>query len=473
MTDSPKKYGHWIAGAWHQPEQGHYPITDPATEEAAGYAPEGHAAEVWAADEAARAAFVEWSGTDPAERGAILERISSLVEERADVLVPLLRAESGATTPVAKAVLAAAADTFRHSARTALEPDTVPFPPRLSDGVLVNAAALRRPVGVVACLTSDNFPVTTLAGLIAPALAAGNTVVAKPSAQDPLAFLALGPITKEAGLPDGVFNIVAGSGPITGEALVAHYYTDMISFTGSAAMGKRIAVAGGEQLKPALLDVGGKGTVIVLQDADAKNVDSAVTVAASAFFRHSGQDRTAPARLLVHRSLYDKALAALTERARAAKIGGPGDDATTVGPLLSITERDRVEAYIEDAKRQGARIAAGGERPDLKPGAYAAPTVLADVTPDMTAAQEEIRGPVVVVMPFDDEDEAIRISTGTSFSRHDHVFSADTARAWQLAARLRSFMVSVNTAERHPEVCFGGSLRIPEYSTCGSVVWPS
>ena len=491
MTDSPKKYGHWIAGAWQAPEQGHYQITNPATEEAVGYAPEGHAAEIWAASAAARAALDDWSHTDPRERAAVLERIGALISERADELVPLVQAETGATLREAKSLqVLAAADCFRRYARGALEPDTVPLAPHLiaaspsAGGGLIGAAAVRRPLGVVACISSYSFAIANLAGKVAPALAVGNTVVAKPAPQDPLGCLELGPIMKEAGLPDGVFNVVAGSGPITGQALVSHYDIDMVSFTGSTDIGKRIAVAAGGQMKRTLLELGGKGAAIVLEDADEKAFKAAVTAVGSTFSVYSGQISTAPTRMLVHRSLYEKAVAALAQYAQEAKVGSPTDDSTIVGPLISALQRDRVEAYIDGARQDGARVAAGGERPEIKPGFYVAPTVLADVTPEMTVAQEEIFGPVVVVIPFADEDEAVRIANGTPFGLYDYVFSADTARAWHLAARLRSGNVGINTALRHPETPFGGfkesgigrdggSFGLHAYSELQALVWQS
>ncbi|PAZ12145.1 aldehyde dehydrogenase [Streptomyces sp. SA15] len=478
---SPRKYGHWIDGAWHAPEQGHYQITDPATEEVVGHAPEGHAAEVWTAARAARTAFHDWSRADPRERAAVLERIGALISERADELVPLVRAETGATTRVARSLhVLAAADCFRRTARAVRESGTAALAPHpvaaspLADGGLIGAAAVRRPLGVVACITSHNFPVAQLVGMVAPALAMGNTVVAKPAPQDPLGFLELGPILKEAGLPDGVFNVVVGSGPITNEAVIAHYDIDLVGFSGSAAVGKRIAVSASGQLKRAVLELGGKGTAVVLEDADEQALESAIRTAGLAFSLHSGQTGTAPARMLVHRTLYGKAVDALTTYARSATVGSPADDSTVVGPLISDAQRDRVEAYVEDARRQGARITTGGDRPQIKPGFYAAPTVLADVTPDMPIALEEISGPVVAVIPFDDEAEAVRIATRTPTALHDYVFSADPTHARHLATRLRSANVGVNTAQQHPEtpvVPDCGPFGSHGYSEAQSITW--
>ncbi|MFH8985142.1 aldehyde dehydrogenase family protein [Streptomyces varsoviensis] len=484
-------YGHWIDGSWCEPAQGHYAVVNPATEEVVGEAPEATRAEVAAAVAAARAAYDGWSRTDPRERAAVLDRIADLLAEHGGDLVPLLQAETGATMRLASTMqVPTAADRFRRYARGALEPDVVPLAPQpvkasaLAPGGLIGAAAVRRPVGVIGCITSYNFPIVNLAGKAAPALAMGNTVVAKPAPQDPLACLELGPILKEAGLPDGAFNVVTGSGAAAGEELVSHPDVDMVSFTGSTAVGKKIAESAGRSMKRTLMELGGKGAAIVLGDADDKTVASAIKAVGSVWSFHSGQICTAPTRVLVHRSLYEKVVAGLKHYAEALTIGDPVDNSTIVGPLISAAQRDRVEAYIAGAREQGARIVAGGARPDLKPGFYVPPTLIADATPDMTVAREELFGPVVVAMAFDDEDEAVRIANGTSYGLYDYVFSSDAGHAWALAARLRSGNVGINTVQRHPETPFGGfkdsgvgrdggSFGLHAYSELQSVVWPS
>ncbi|MFE7120389.1 aldehyde dehydrogenase family protein [Streptomyces sp. NPDC057654] len=484
-------YGHWIDGSWCEPAQGHYAVVNPATEEVVGEAPEATRAEVAAAVTAARTAYDGWSRTDPRERAAVLDRIADLLTEHGGDLVPLLQAETGATMRLASTMqVPTAADRFRRYARGALEPDVVPLAPQpvrasaLAPGGLIGAAAVRRPMGVIGCITSYNFPIVNLAGKAAPALAMGNTVVAKPAPQDPLACLELGPILKEAGLPDGVFNVVTGSGAAAGEELVSHPDVDMISFTGSTAVGKKIAESAGRSMKRTLMELGGKGAAIVLGDADDKTVASAIRAVGSVWSFHSGQICTAPTRVLVHRSLYEKVVAGLKQYARALTVGDPVDNSTIVGPLISAAQRDRVETYIAGAREQGARIVVGGARPDLKPGFYVPPTLIADVTPDMTVAREELFGPVVVAIPFDDEDEAVRIANGTSYGLYDYVFSSDAGRAWTLAARLRSGNIGINTVQRHPETPFGGfkdsgvgrdggSFGLHAYSELQSVVWPS
>ncbi len=421
----------------------------------------------------------------------MLDRIADLLTEHGGDLVPLLQAETGATMRLTSTMqVPTAADRFRRYARGALEPDVVPLAPQpvrasaLAPGGLIGAAAVRRPMGVVGCITSYNFPIVNLAGKAAPALAMGNTVVAKPAPQDPLACLELGPLLKEAGLPDGAFNVVTGSGAAAGEELVSHPDVDMVSFTGSTAVGKKIAESAGRSMKRTLMELGGKGAAIVLGDADEKTVTSAIRAVGSVWSFHSGQICTAPTRVLVHRSLYEKVVAGLKQYARALTIGDPVDNSTIVGPLISAAQRDRVEAYIAGAREQGARVVVGGERPDLKPGFYVPPTLIADVTPDMTVAREELFGPVVVAIPFDDEDEAVRIANGTSYGLYDYVFSSDAGRAWALAARLRSGNIGINTVQRHPETPFGGfkesgvgrdggSFGLHAYSELQSVVWPS
>ncbi|MFE0045460.1 aldehyde dehydrogenase family protein [Streptomyces albireticuli] len=484
-------YGHWIDGTWHSPEKGHYPIVNPATEKVVGEAPEATPAEVALAVTAARAAQDGWSRTPPRERAAVLDRMADLITAHETELVPLLQAETGATLRLTSTMqVPVAADRFRRYAQGALEPAVIPLAPRpvqgspLAPGGLIGAAAVRRPVGVVGCITSYNFPVVNLAGKVAPALAMGNTVVAKPAPQDPLCVLALGPLLREAGLPDGAFNIVTGSGPEAGRALVEHPGVDMISFTGSTAVGKQIAETAGRSMKRTLMELGGKGAAIVLGDADEKTVKSAIGAVGSVWSFHSGQICTAPTRVLVHRSLYEKVVTGLTHYARTLTVGDPVDNSTVVGPLISAAQRDRVEAYIAGARAEGARIAVGGTRPDLAPGFYVAPTLITDATPDMAVAREELFGPVVVALPFDDEEEAVRIANGTSYGLHDYVFSADTARAWAFAARLRSGNVGVNTVQRHPETPFGGfkesgtgrdggSFGLHAYSELQSLVWPS
>ncbi|MEZ0065152.1 phenylacetaldehyde dehydrogenase [Streptacidiphilus sp. MAP12-20] len=475
---------------------GTYDVVNPGTEALVGAAPEASPSDVADAIAAARSAQAEWAGASPSARAALLDRIADLVLERAADFVPLLQAETGATIRVASTMqLPVVADRFRRYARGAFESTVEPFPAlpvaatALAAGGLTNAAAARRPVGVVGCITSYNFPIVNLAGKLAPALAMGNTVVAKPAPQDPLACLKLGEIFLEAGAPAGIFNVVTDSGAAAGATLVASPDVDMISFTGSTTVGRRIATDGGATMKRLLMELGGKGAAIVLEDAD---LGKAIQAIGSTWAFHSGQICTAPTRALVHRSRYDDVVAGLARYASRLSVGNPLLPTTVVGPVISSAHRDRVEGYISGAISEGARLVFGGTRkehtadsPEL-PGAgfFVAPTLLADVTPAMTIAREEVFGPVVVVIPFEDDEEAIAIANSTEFGLYDYLFTGDTARAYALAARLRTGNVGINTAQRHPETPFGGfkqsgvgrdggSFGLHAYSEQQALVWQS
>jgi acyl-CoA reductase-like NAD-dependent aldehyde dehydrogenase len=495
MTDAtPHRL--FIGNEWRDGGDGSYPVVNPATEALVGWAPEASAADVADAIAAARDAQGEWAATAPAKRAVLLDRIADLVMARASDFVPLLQAETGATIRVASTMqLPVVADRFRRYASGALEPTVESFPAHpvaatpLAAGGLTNAAAARRPVGVVGCITSYNFPIVNLAGKLAPALAMGNTVVAKPAPQDPLACLKLGEIFLEAGAPPGLFNVVTGSGAAAGAALVASPDVDMISFTGSTTVGRRIATDGGATMKRLLMELGGKGAAIVLEDAD---LGKAVPAIGSTWAFHSGQICTAPTRALVHRSRYHELVGALARFASALPVGDPLLPTTVVGPVISAAHRDRVEAHITGALAEGARLVLGGTRKEHTPdtpglpasGFFVAPTLLADVTPRMAIAREEVFGPVVVVIPFEDEEEALAIADSTEYGLYDYVFTADTARAYALAARLRSGNVGINTVQRHPETPFGGfkqsgvgrdggSFGLHAYSEQQAIVWQS
>jgi phenylacetaldehyde dehydrogenase len=380
-----------------------------------------------------------------------------------------------------------AVDRFRRYARGAMESHTIALPPSvmnptaLAPGGLIGAVAMRQPVGVVACITAYNFPLVNLAGKMAPALAMGNTVVAKPAPQDPLHILRFGELLLEAGLPPGVVNIVGGSGAAAGAALTTSPDVDMVSFTGSTAVGRIIATACGDGMKRQLMELGGKGAAILFEDGD---VDLAVAGISSTWTFHSGQICTAPTRALVHRSKRDELIEKLAAYAGAIKVGDPLAVDTVVGPVITGAQRGRVEAAIAEATSAGAEIAAGGGRPDLDRGFYVKPTLLTGVAADSPAAQREFFGPVVVVLTFDDEDEAVEIANGTPYGLYDYVFTADTARGYRVARQLRTGLVGVNTTQRNSEVAFGGFkmsgvgrdggiFGLHAYSELQSIVWPS
>jgi acyl-CoA reductase-like NAD-dependent aldehyde dehydrogenase len=468
-------------------EGGAYDVVNPATEAVVGQAPEASPAQVAAAAGAAADAFPEWSRTKPELRAELLNRAADLLRDRMDDLIPLVQAETGATLRVAQTMqVPTCIERFRRYAKGALEPSTIPLPPgempttALAAGGIMGAIAVRQPVGVVACITPYNFPIVNMAGKIGPALAMGNTVVVKPAPQDPLAVTVFGEVLREAGFPPGVVNVVTGSGAEAGQALVASDHVDMVSFTGSTPVGQAIGEVAGRGMKRLLLELGGKGAGIVFDDADLK---TAIGTIASVWAFHSGQICTAPTRVIAQRGVYDQVVAGLQQAAGRLKVGDPLEPDTVVGPLITDVQRGRVEALIQAGVAQGGELVAGGERPDLDTGFYVAPTLIAGCKPDNASVQQEFFGPVVVVVPVDDEDEAIAVANGTEFGLYDYVFSADTARAMRVAKQLRTGNVGINTAQRNHEAPFGGfkmsgvgrdggSFGLHAYSELQSIVWP-
>jgi acyl-CoA reductase-like NAD-dependent aldehyde dehydrogenase len=474
--------GERVAGA-----RGSYDIVNPATEEVVGPAPEASPEQVADAASAAADAFPAWSRTKPEQRATLLDRLADAVRARQDDWVPLVQAETGATLRVATTMqVPTTVERLRRYARGAMESTVTALPPAempataLSSGALMGAIAVRQPVGVVACITPYNFPLVNMAGKIGPALAMGNTVVVKPAPQDPLAVLRFADAVEAAGFPPGVINIVSGSGADTGEALVAARQVDMVSFTGSTVVGQRIGQVAGHDMKRLLLELGGKGAGIVFDDADLKTTIAAIT---SAWAFHSGQICTAPTRVIAQRSIYEPLVAGLAQAATHLQVGDPLDARTIVGPVVSAAQRDRIESYIRLGSEEGGSVVAGGERPALGHGFYVAPTLIAGCKAGMTVVQEEIFGPVVVVLPFDDEDEGIALANGTDFGLYDYVFTGDSARGMRVAKQLRSGNVGINTVQRNPEAPFGGfklsgvgrdggSYGLHAYSEIQSIVWP-
>jgi acyl-CoA reductase-like NAD-dependent aldehyde dehydrogenase len=474
--------GDRVAGA-----RGTYGVVNPATEDVVGLAPEASVDQVEAAARAAAEAFPAWSRTQPSVCGELLGRLADLLDARAGELVPLVQAETGATLRVAQTMqVPQTIDRFRRYQRGAAEQHAIPLPPTempstaLAPGGVLGAVVERRPVGVVAAITPYNFPLVNMAGKVGPALAMGNTVVVKPAPQDPLAVLRFADAVVEAGFPPGVVNVVTGSGADTGEALVASPHVDMISFTGSTAVGQRIGEVAGRDVKRLLLELGGKGVGLVFDDAD---LDTAVGAISSVWAFHSGQICTAPTRVVAQRGVYDQLVAGLQAAAGHMKVGDPLAPDTVVGPVISATQRDRIEAYVRSGADEGGSVLAGGQRPDLERGFYVAPTLIADCKPGMRVVQEEIFGPVVVVLPFDDEDDGVALANGTDFGLNDYVFTGDTARGMRVARQLRSGSVAINTARQSPEAPFGGfklsgvgrdrgSFAMHAYSELQSIVWP-
>ncbi len=345
---------------------------------------------------------------------------------------------------------------------------------------VMGALAVRQPVGVVTCVTSYNNPWANAAGKVAPALAMGNTVVVKPAPQDPLSVYRMAEALEAAGVPRGVVNVVSGRSVEVGEAAVESPDVDMVSFTGSTAVGRRIAEVCGRGMKRQLMELGGKGAAIVFDDAD---LGSAVAGIGTTFSFYSGQICTAPTRVLAQRGVYDRLVAQLASYAGRLQVGDPREPDTVVGPVISAAHRDRVESYVELGRKEGAVAVTGGERPLLDRGFYVTPTLLADCTNDMRVAREEIFGPVVSVIPFDDEDEGVALANDTDYGLIDYVWSKDVARAFRVARRLRAGGVGVNTVGRNMEAPFGGfkssgvgrdvgSYALHAYSEVQAIVWP-
>jgi acyl-CoA reductase-like NAD-dependent aldehyde dehydrogenase len=463
MPESPTAARHehqlLIGGKWVDAGGGTYDIVNPATEETVGQAPNATADDARAAAEAARDALPAWAALSTEERSALMREAAKAIRAKAPELLPLVIAETGATATVGSRMqVPVAADRFERYSRdpravllTPLLPQAASATP-LAPGGIIGGMVNRQPVGVVACVTSYNFPMVNMAGKVAPALAAGNTVVVKPAPQDPLAIVELVRILDTVGFPPGVVNLVNGSGPEAAAALVDSPDVDMVSFTGSTQVGTRIMEAAGKTMKRLLLELGGKGACVVFDDADLK---AAITCIGSTWTFHSGQICTAPTRAVVHRSLFDQVRDGLAKMAGMLQVGDPTDKATIIGPVISAAQRDRIEAHVASAAADGGTVEVGGTRPALERGFYVAPTLITGDN-NMRVAREEIFGPVITLIPFDDEDEGIAIANDSEFGLYDYVFSGDSSRALRAAKQLRAGHVGINTAQRNHEAPFGG-----------------
>lgn len=483
-----KHYRLLIGGEWVDGDKGEFEIVNPATEQVIGSAPEASVDQALAAARAAQEALPAWSRTPPAERARLLNLVAEKLKERAEGLVPLIISETGATALVGSRMqVPVAIERFERYAKGAMKDLNIPLAPSqigatpLAAGGLIGAVVNRQPVGVVACISPYNFPLVNMAGKIAPALAVGCTVVMKPAPQDPLAVIELAEIMHEVGFPAGVINVITSSAPEPSVALTETRDIDMISFTGSTGVGERIFEAGGKTMKRLLLELGGKGAGLVLDDAD---LDVAVGAIASVWSFHSGQICTAPTRAIVHSSRYDELVSRLAAYAPNLKVGDPTSMDTLVGPVISAAQRGRIEQYIQTGADEGAEIVVDGRRPaHMEQGYYVGPTLLAGCRQGMTPVQEEIFGPVVVVVPFEDDDEGIAISNSTDFGLYDYVFSADIDRAYRTAKQLRSGNVGINTAQRNHDTPFGGfkmsgvgrdggDFGMLAYTEMQTIVWP-
>jgi phenylacetaldehyde dehydrogenase len=476
-----------IGGQWVDAGNGTYDIINPATEQLVGQAPNASVEDANNAAAAAAEAFPTWSATPVEERLALLKRAATAIRAKNDELVPLVIAECGATASVGSRMqVPVTADRFERYSRDVRHVQEQSLPPiatnatPLAPGGLVSALAYRQPVGVVAAIASYNFPMTNMAGKVAPALAMGNTLVIKPAPQDPLAVIELARILQEVGLPPGVINLVTSQSAEPASALTTTPDVDMVSFTGSTAVGQRIAADGAPTMKRLLMELGGKGAAVVFADA---NLKGAITAIGSTWAFHSGQICTAPTRAVIHRSIFEEVVDGLSKFAGLLKVGDPTQADTVVGPLISAAQQKRVLDYIETARKEGEVVVGGGRPEHLPTGFYVEPTLVVGSN-DITVAREEIFGPVVVAIPFDDDEEGVAIANDSEFGLYDYVFSADTARAFRVAKQLRAGHVGINTAQRNMDAPFGGfkmsgigrdggDYGLEAYSELQSIIWAS
>ncbi|MGW3241372.1 aldehyde dehydrogenase family protein [Streptomyces sp. NPDC001070] len=415
-------------------------VVNPADEQVIATVPAGTAEDVDAAVRAARAAFPGWAATPPAERAARIAALRDALAARSDEIAETVTAELGAPPPFSQAVHAglpiAVAGSYAELAATHS------FEERIG-----NSTVFHEPVGVVGAITPWNYPLHQIVAKVAPALAAGCTVVLKPAEDTPLVAQLFAEAVHEAGLPAGVFNLVTGLGPVAGQALAAHEDVDLVSFTGSTAVGRQIAATAGAAVKRVALELGGKSANVILPSAD---LAKAVNVGVANVMSNTGQTCSAWSRMLVHRDRYEEAVA-LAATAAAKYV--PGE---RIGPVVNAKQRDRVRGYIAKGVEEGARIVAGGADAPRPEGYYVSPTVFADVTPDMTIAQEEIFGPVLSILPYEDEDDALRIANGTVYGLAGAVWAGDEAEAVAFARRMDTGQVDINGGRFNPLAPFGG-----------------
>jgi acyl-CoA reductase-like NAD-dependent aldehyde dehydrogenase len=439
----------YIDGAWvPSTGQGTIEVFASGTGEVIGTIPDGTAEDVDRAVAAAVKAFPAWSATSTEERAKHLTRLmEGLIAGMGD-LATLIATEVGMPIRLAGPIQVGLPTMVMGSYASLLSDFS--FEERVGHSLVV-----REPVGVVGAITPWNYPLHQIVAKVAPALAAGCTVVLKPSEVAPLNAFVLAEIMDEAGIPPGVFNLVSGTGPVVGEAIASHPGVDMVSFTGSTRAGKRVAELAAATVKRVALELGGKSANVILDDAD---LERAVSTGVTNCYLNSGQTCTAWTRMLVPRDRLAEAEQIAAAKAEAYHVGDPLAEDTNLGPLASAAQQERVRGYIERGVAEGAKLVTGGAEPPegLAGGYFVRPTVFSDVRPDMTIAQEEIFGPVLSIIPYDSEEEAIEIANGTVYGLAGGVWSADLERAQRVARRLRTGQVDVNGASFNPLAPFGG-----------------
>ncbi|MDA3644178.1 aldehyde dehydrogenase family protein [Saccharopolyspora indica] len=441
----------YIDGAWIEPNgTGRTDVESPSTEKIVASVVNGDDVDTDRAVQAAHRAFREWSETPHDERIAAVERLAAALDSRRNALGGLIATEVG--MPLEQASTAQATMPVGVLEATARAAKSYEWAEPVGNSLVV-----RRPAGVVAAITPWNFPLHQIAAKVGPALVAGCTIVLKPSAVAPLNGFAFAECVAEAEIPPGVFNLVPGRGSVVGEAMVSHPLVSVVSLTGSVESGARVGQVAAAGIKRVCLELGGKSANVLLDDAD---LDAAIPSAVAQAFVNSGQACNALSRLLVPRRLLAEVEERLVAEVDRIVVGDPFEPGVTMGPVVNAAQRESVRGHIGSALGSGARLIAGGAEapPGLATGYYLSPTVFSDVTPEMPIAQEEVFGPVLVVQPYDDEDDAVAIANSTLFGLSGGVWSADRARALSLAHRLRTGQVKINGVRTrdHFDAPFGG-----------------
>lgn len=441
--------GMYIGGTWRPAVSTEkIRVANPADDSTLATVPAGDADDVDAAVRAARAAQPDWAATPPAERAAVLRALHEGLEARRERIAATVTAELGSPLAFSQAVHAAVPIAVCGSyAELAAEH---PF-----EETIGNSRVLHEPVGVVGAITPWNYPLHQIVAKVAPALAAGCAVVLKPAEDTPLVARLFAEAVDEAGVPAGVFNLVTGLGPVAGRALAGHEGVDLVSFTGSTAVGRQIGATAGGAVKHVALELGGKSANVILPGAD---LTKAVKIGVANVMSNSGQTCSAWTRMLVDSERYDEAVRIAAESTAKYVPGDPADERTRLGPVVNATQRDRVTGYIRQGVEQGARLVAGGpEEPEgYEGGCYVRPTIFADVTPEMTVAQEEIFGPVLSILRYEDVGDAVRIANDTVYGLAGAVWSEDEEEAVAFARRLHTGQVDINGGRFNPRAPFGG-----------------